>query len=128
MNFEKIKTAAIFSPGASMGDLLRLEVELGRPVPNEYKVFMQLTDGALFDSGLMIYSAGEVYERNKTFSFFEYLPDYLSIGDDSGGQSIIIPYEGLGVYLVGHGFLDKSNFEVLGGTLEEWINNGCFMS
>lgn len=99
MNADGIYSTAKLSHGASVAELLGLEDQLKAILPLEYKQFLQITNGADFASGVVIYPAGEVYEVNGTYAVAEYLPGYLAIGDDSGGQFVVIPYAGEGFML-----------------------------
>lgn len=125
MDTHGIYSTAKLSHGASMAELLELEDQLKAILPLEYKQFLQITNGAEFACGVVIYPAGEVYEVNETYAVAEYLPGYLAIGDDSGGQFVVIPYAGEGVYAVGQGCLDEGFFEVLAESIHAWVQAGC---
>jgi hypothetical protein len=69
-----------------------------------------------------MYSSGEVFERNETFEVSTYAPDFFAVGDDSGGRSVLIPFDGSGVYFVDQGSMDPDDFLEVSQSLTEWIS------
>ncbi|MNR43722.1 hypothetical protein D3C85_1623750 [compost metagenome] len=55
----------------------------------------------------------------------KYAPGYLSIGDDSGGRSIMIPLTSNGVFLVDQGSMVPDDFERVSISITDWITGGC---
>jgi len=47
-------------------------------------------DGAMIEDVVKIYSTDEIAERQQTYEIAEYFPEYLLIGDDSGGRLILV--------------------------------------
>ena len=47
-------------------------------------------DGAMIEDLVKIYSTDEIAERQQTYEIAEYFPEYLLIGDDSGGRLILV--------------------------------------
>lgn len=113
--------------GATEVELAKLESDFGMSLPLLYKQLLRLADGFFLDNGLHIYSSSYVMERNHAFEVAEYSPGYISIGDDSGGQSLLIPIVGDGVFLVDNGSMRVDDFRQIGRSLSEWVDAGCPM-
>ena len=123
-----LKGADIVNLGADGNAVAALESQLGRPLPEGYRNVLATANGFSLGNGLSIYSSENVFERNMTFKVPGYAPGFLAIGDDSGGRSILIPFEGEGVYIVDQGSMDPDDFEQLSISLANWVSNGCPMS
>lgn len=81
----------------------------------------------LRDDGLLLYSLAEIVERNQTFEVQNCLPDFLLVGDDSGGRGFLIRIEderGTEVVMSGLGCLIEDYFTVVASSLEEWASAG----
>ncbi|MBH3376748.1 MULTISPECIES: SMI1/KNR4 family protein [Bacteria] len=52
------------------------------------------TDGALLNDQVLIYSVGDIEERNQTFEVYKNFKGMIAIGDDSGGRLILIKKNG----------------------------------
>lgn len=65
----------------------------------------------------------EIQERYETYEFEEFLPDYIPVADDSGGQVAIISKNSKDtkVYLSSYGVLQKEALEVLDRDLIHWM-------
>ena len=66
----------------------------------------------------------EIEERYTTYEFADYLPNYIPIADDSGGQVAVISTneKDTNVYLTSYGTLIESNLEILANDLNHWKN------
>lgn len=64
-----------------------------------------------------------IQERYLTYEFQEYLPGYLPIADDSGGQFAVIStsFEDSRVYLSSSGTLIQDDLKVLAHSLQHWM-------
>ncbi|MFH4043777.1 SMI1/KNR4 family protein, partial [Acinetobacter baumannii] len=71
-----------------------------RQLPDIYFELLKFSNSFLFESGVVIDFSNEVFERNQTFEVQKYTGDYLAIGDDSDGISILIPFLGTGVFAI----------------------------
>lgn len=56
-------------------------------------------------------------QRNHDYEVHTYLPDYYMIGDDCGGQAILIDRHGI-IYEVGMGVMDAAYLEKSADTLD----------
>ena len=66
----------------------------------------------------------DIEERYSTYEFADYLPNYIPIADDSGGQVAVISKNEMEtkVYLTSYGTLIESDFEILANDLSHWMN------
>lgn len=129
MNFSAIKKLSGLYPGAGASQIKDLENQLGGVLPDSYKTLIEFTDGLLLNSGLSIYPTDVVFERNETFEVFKYCPDYLLIGDDSGGTGIMILRNENDPIVVKSGFGDLiPPYEILATTLSKWIEAGLLLT
>ena len=62
----------------------------GIDLPQCYLKLIKKVNGFIDEKGIKIYSANEIKERNQTFEVDKYLPGYVAIGDDSGGNLLIM--------------------------------------
>ena len=113
--------------GASESELNALAAEVGRELPKSYRELLAISNGLIFGQGPVVYNTAEVWERNVTFEFDIYLKDFLSIGDDSGGRSILISYLMPGVFMTYQGDPDPDDLLRIAVSLESWIKNGCLL-
>lgn len=125
MKLSYLKGISNINAPIAMDKLHNLEVRLGRKFPPAYRDILQTADGFALENGILFYSSEDVLERNETFEVNKYAPGYLAIGDDSGGRAFLIPFDGVGVYLVEQGSMDPDEMAMVGHSLPEWINMGC---
>ncbi|MFJ3492095.1 hypothetical protein ACIPPJ_00610 [Streptomyces sp. NPDC086091] len=80
-------------------------------------------DGLLTASGIVVYAAGDVAERNATYEVGLYAPGFLLVGDDSGGRGFLVRGgdPDSAVFSSGLGDLDPAGFEVVAADLTSWI-------
>lgn len=69
--------------------------KLGISKENWLRVFWSECNGAILEDRIVIYSTGQIFERNTTYEIEKNFPEYVSVGDDSGGGLILIPKKGL---------------------------------
>ncbi|MBT1266028.1 MULTISPECIES: SMI1/KNR4 family protein [Pseudomonas] len=127
MNIKNLNGVIEFGTGASEYELQGLERQLEEKIPCEYKFLLSQSNGVWHKNGLVIYAIEDVFERNETMGAIKYAAGYLAIGDDSGGRAILVPYEGTGVYIVDQGSMDPDDFDRVGASLTDWVNNGCVL-
>ena len=84
-----------------------------------------MSNGIVFENGLVIYSSEDVLERNATFEVEKYAPGFFAIGDDSGGRSILIHLNEPGVFIVDQGNMGPADMRKIGDSLPCWIKDGC---
>ncbi|MET9398738.1 SMI1/KNR4 family protein [Kitasatospora sp. NPDC002965] len=69
------------------------------------------TPGVLLDSGVLVYGPHGIRERNETFEVARYAPEWVLIGDDSGGTGLFMRRHGRDrtrVYRLGLGAIDEN--------------------
>ncbi|PXX38496.1 SMI1/KNR4 family protein [Undibacterium pigrum] len=107
--------------------ILAVESVLQLPFPEAYLQFLKQTNG--FDANLLrLYPVDELVERNLTYEVGQYCPNFISIGDDGGGQAILIKsalLDDTNVYLVGHGVMSPEFMEIIGNDFLTWLESGC---
>lgn len=90
------------------------------PFPSEYRALLRLTNGLHSDGCLVLYTAGDLITRNHDYEVPTCLPDYLMIGDDSGGQAILIDRSGA-LFEVGMGVMDADWLEPAATSLADLL-------
>lgn len=80
--------------------------------PQAYMDLLSLSNGLSSDGCLVLHEIEALPERNTDYDVGEYLPGYFMIGDDSGGQAILINENGeifeVGMGVMSQDFLEKS--------------------
>lgn len=85
--------------------------------------FWKAHDGATLNDRILIYSTKDIVERNQTYQVNINFPEYILVGDDSGGGLIIIPKTGVNrFYFIDAGapFIDDAEMYE---SLESLIDN-----
>ena len=88
--------------------------------PPEYRALLRLTNGLYSDGCLVLYAAEDLATRNQDYEVPTYLPDYLMIGDNSGGQAILIDRSGV-LYEVGMGVMNADWLEPSAASLADLL-------
>ena len=74
-------------------------------------------------TSMNIYAADELQEQNETFQVKIYAPaSWLMIGDDGGGQMIMLDCADGSVYRVGDGYMRQDGATILAPDLSSWID------
>lgn len=96
---------------------------LGGSLPRQIESLYALTDGFMMPSGVTVYSADDIAERNETFEIDEFSHGYLLIGDNSGGKGFLVSKDGpdQSVYSSDLGDLDIKGFAKEADSIEQWI-------
>lgn len=115
------------NPPASVDAVSALEQRLGQPLPPDYRQFLLLANGASLGGGLLMYSTGEIEERNATWEVPVYAPGYLAIGDTGAGDVLLIRQSGGGspLFIVGTGSMTPGMMRELAPSIEQWFHSGC---
>lgn len=101
--------------------------EYGFVIPNQYQDFLKQQDGCIFDSGVKLYGLDDLKETNESLQVHMYQPDYIAIGDDSGGLIFLMKQElnakeifvvDIADYDLETAFCKISNFK-------DWFDKGC---
>jgi len=96
---------------ASDKDIEALSKRLGLSIGSWVVGFWKVSDGALLNDQVMIYSVGDVDERNSAFEIEKNFKGKIAVGDDSGGRMILIDKNGVpGFWLVDSGSVSLGEF------------------
>jgi hypothetical protein len=89
--------------------------------------FVERQTGVPRPDGLVLYSRDDLAERNDTFEVAQHLPEYLLIGDDSGGRGVLVScvLPRHPVYLCGLGSLMEEDFIPLAESIHDWAESQC---
>lgn len=89
---------------ANVSEIESICKELGISEKNWLRKFWPECNGAVLEDQIVIYPTDQIVERNKTYEIDINFPEYILIGDDSGGGLILIPKKGLEkFYFIGSG-------------------------
>ena len=110
-------TAYQLAPPATADAIAAAEQAAPIPFPAAYKNLLSISNGLYSDSCLALHPVEYLMQRNHDYEVHLCLPDYYMIGDDSGGQAILIARGGI-IYEVGMGVMDAAYLEKSADTLE----------
>ncbi len=110
---------------ASEEAILRAARDLDRVVPDVVKRLWRLTDGLHSDSGVLLYSTKWMAERNDTLGVSAYAPEFVAVGDDSGGRLFLMEARADAemLYQADDSSLDARS--VLAASYVSWLIEGC---
>lgn len=97
---------------------------MGLTLPREVRELLSTANGFMLPNGVGLYAADEIEERNSTLEVGLYAPGYLAIGDDSGGNCLLVHIGRAGLF-VHMGIMDPDEMELCAGSLREWMAAGC---
>ncbi|MEN2474773.1 SMI1/KNR4 family protein [Burkholderia sp. GS2Y] len=98
------------------------EAKAGLYFPKEYVDFLLITNGLNSTGCLALHEIEILPERNAEYEVQKYLPGYFMIGDDSGGQAILINAAGE-VFEVGMGVMNPKFLEKSANSLTDLLVN-----
>ncbi|NHZ97863.1 SMI1/KNR4 family protein [Massilia sp. CCM 8734] len=125
MNIVHLTSLARINPPAAETSIDQVEAQLGMRLPDAYRALLRCANGIWFDNGLVVYPLDDVIERNQTLEVGEYAPGYLAIGDDSGGQAVMLSLASGTVLLVDMGSMDPDDMAPISQSLPSWIADKC---
>lgn len=112
---------------ASRTVIEREEIEYGGSLPREYVELLEISDGMYTNGNLSILGAEGVVQRNVDYEVQVYLPGYFMIGDDGGGNAILLNLGDRRIYEVDMGVMDEESMKLSADSLEELLALGtCF--
>lgn len=75
---------------------------------------------------ILLYGQSDLPERNETFEIPKHLPDWVAIGDDGGGNAILMRLDGSpSVYRCGHGAIGSLDPELITDSFSNWLAADC---
>ena len=100
---------------------------LGHALPPYYLAFLQGWEEGVCGEQVLLYGADSLMERNATYETQQYCPGFITIGDDSGGRAVMLALDGSdrAVYLVGHGSMQRADFERAAEDATAWLAADC---
>jgi hypothetical protein len=118
---------ADFGPAATPAAIDAAERALGLALPVVIRAFLAQADGAMFGSGVVLYDADSLPERNETYEVATYAKGFVGIGDDSGGRMFLMraaPGERV-VFSSDMGDMNPTNFARIADDFDAWLRGGC---
>lgn len=100
---------------------------LGHALPAHYLRFIKDWQEGLRGEQVLLYGLESLRERNETYDTQQSCPGYLTIGDDSGERAVMLALDGVdrAVYLVGHGSMQRDDFERVADDFAAWLAADC---
>ncbi|SDG83949.1 SMI1/KNR4 family protein [Janthinobacterium sp. YR213] len=100
---------------------------LGHTLPAYYLAFLKDWHEDMRGEQVLLYGAESLLERNETYDTQQSCPGYMTIGDDSGGRAVMLALDGAerAVYLVGHGSMQRDDFELAADDFASWLAADC---
>ncbi|MFD8088068.1 hypothetical protein ACFV4F_41015 [Kitasatospora sp. NPDC059722] len=97
----------------------------GAGLPAALVELWRVAGGLMTDSGVTVYSAGCVGERNATYEVARYAPGFVLVGDDSGGRGFLVRAgdPASAVFSSDLGDLGPEDFEVESPDFTSWIES-----
>ena len=104
-----------------------IEQALGHALPACYAAFLGEWEEGLRGGQVLLYGADSLMERNATYETQLSCPGFIAIGDDSGGRAVMLSLDGVStaVYLVGHGSMQRDDFEQAADDFTSWLAADC---
>lgn len=112
---------------ASEDEIKKMEKSLELEIPDVYRQFLLRTNGIVYDL-CVLYGTDDIVDAYINNQLAEYVPGYLSIGNDNGDRELIIKADKKAIMC---GFIDAGAI----GTAEpdkwfnfsEWLKAGCMI-
>jgi hypothetical protein len=100
---------------------------LGHALPAHYLRFLADWQEGMRGEQVLLYGLDSLRERNETYDTQQACPGYITIGDDSGGRAVMLALDGAStaVYLVGHGSMQRDDFELAADDFTAWLADDC---
>ena len=112
---------------ASEDEIKKIEKSLELEIPDVYRQFLLRTNGMVYNL-CVLYGTDDIVDAYINNQLAEYVPGYLSIGNDNGDRELIIKADRKAIMC---GFIDAGEI----GTAEldkwfnfsEWLKAGCMI-
>lgn len=99
----------------------KCEQEAGYSLPEDYVALLLISDGLQTDGNLSLLEVESIAERNRDYEVQDYLPGFVMIGDDSGGNALLMKTGDSAVYEVGMGVMDEATMVKSARSIEELL-------
>lgn len=110
------------NPPASAQQIAQAQSRIALNLPKDYLDLLLTCNGLRASGGLALHEIDALPARNEDYEVAQYLPGYFMIGDDSGGQAILIDAAGK-IFEVGMGVMDAKFLERSADSLEDLLVN-----
>lgn len=114
---------------ANEEDIAEVEKMIGHKIPNIYKEFLRIMNGACMDL-CVLYGTEDMIEMYECNELEEYAPEYISIGNNNGDGELLIRAEenALKCAFFDAGEIGSNEPEVWEWfDFCEWVERGCPM-
>ncbi len=108
------------NPPASDDEINAVQAQTKFVLPDGYRNFLRICNGLHSAGSLALLDTAALVQRNVDYEVPLYLPDYFMIGDDSGGQAILIDGNGA-IFEVGMGVMSEDSIERSAHDLSELL-------
>ncbi|MGO1183747.1 MAG: SMI1/KNR4 family protein [Micrococcaceae bacterium] len=126
---EALSEKFVLDSSASDADIRREEADYGGPLPVEFLELLRLSDGLTAAIGsLSLLNIDGVVQRNREYEIQLNFPDYFMIGDDGGGQAILLNLNDRRIYEVGMGTPFEEDIEFSADSLHHLLELGTSLN
>lgn len=115
-----LKNTFHINPPAEQEIINKGQEKINIPLPKNYIDLLKICNGLYSNGNLALHEIEILPERNLDYEVESYLPGYFMIGDDSGGQAIVINSKGE-IYEVGMGTMDKTDLKKSADSIEDLL-------
>jgi hypothetical protein len=111
---------------ATLLALASVETWAGRPLPYHYRAFLLEHPAGISGDVVVLYGIEQIVERNQTYETKKYCPGHVVVGDDGGGDAIVLALDDeVGrVFLVDHGAMTPDCFHPVASSFRQWLQQG----
>lgn len=113
----------------SQEQIVEFENNYDYTIPSQYQDFLKQHDGCIFDNGVRLYELSDLKEMNDCLQVKMYQPEYMAIGDDSGGLIFLIKQEkdAKEVFVVDISDYDLKTAFYKIDEFKRWFDQGCII-
>lgn len=114
---------------ASDKHIKEAEYQLNMVLPHAYRALLKQSNGCSIGGNLLLYGTEDIAERNATWEVYQYASGYVAIGDDGGGQVLLMRLveDEKKVWIVDAGVMDPQQAELVTENLLKWVSEGCII-
>ncbi|WP_144630611.1 SMI1/KNR4 family protein [Bordetella genomosp. 13] len=120
MDRDSLASRFALNPPARRHDVEAVQSRISFALPKAYLGFLLICNGLRSQGGLALHEIAALPGRNDDYEVPTYLPGYFMIGDDSGGQAVLIDDAGR-IFEVGMGVMSTECLELSAHSLEDLL-------
>ncbi len=125
MNIDNLQILEVEDPPTNNQEIESAEKSINRVLPNVYKQFLLLTNGAIMNN-CVLYSIDRVVSVDDIYNMKKYAPQYICIGNNNGDYELVMEAKEEAVTC---SFIDSGSIGVTKPrkwfNFEKWIDKGC---